>query len=138
MTPAVAPVRNNSAHQISREVIGAALRVHSKLGPGLLENTYEACLEYELRNNGLQVARQVGLPVIYDAVRLDLGYRIDLLVEELVVVELKAVETITPVCEAQILSYLKLSGKPLGLLINFNVAHLKNGIRRFVNGTKWR
>ena len=127
-----------SAHEVSREIIGAALKVHSALGPGLLENTYEACLEYELRKAGLRVERQVGLPVVYDKVKLDLGYCLDLLVEDLVVVEIKAAEGITPVYEAQVLSYLKLSGKSLGLLINFNVARLKDGIKRFVVGTGWQ
>ncbi len=127
-----------SAHEINREIIGAALRGHTALGPGLLENTYEACLEYELRKASLRVERQVGLPVVYDQVKLDLGYRLDLLVEDLVIVEIKAAEGITPVYEAQLLSYLKLSGKSLGLLINFNVAHLKDGIKRFVVGTGWR
>lgn len=118
---------------ISGQVIEAAIKVHSALGPGLLESAYEACLEYELRKRGLQVLRQVVLPVIYDGVQMDVGYRLDLLVEDDVVVELKAVAAILPIHEAQLLAYLKLSGKRLGLIINFNVLHLKNGIKRLVH-----
>ena len=109
------------------------MKVHTALGPGLLESAYEACLLYELRKRGLKVYAQVALPVVYEAVRLDAGYRIDLLVEDAVVVELKAVEKLLPIHEAQILSYLKLSGKKVGLLLNFNVLHLKDGIKRVVN-----
>ncbi len=115
-------------------IVDAAMRVHSELGPGLLESAYEACLAYELRKRGLQVQSQVALPVVYDGQQMDLGYRLDLLVEDSVVVELKSVEAISPVHEAQILSYLKLSHKPVGLLINFRTARLKDGIRRFLNG----
>jgi len=114
------------------------MRVHTALGPGLLESTYAACLQHELRGMGLRALAQVGLPVVYDGVKLDLGYRIDLLVEELVIVELKSVDAVAPIHQAQILSYLKLSGKSLGLLINFNVVHLKDGIKRFVVGDSWR
>jgi GxxExxY protein len=114
------------------------MRVHTELGPGLLESTYGACLQFEFRQAGLQCYSQLGLPVVYKGVKLDLGYRIDLLVEDLVVVEIKSVDALSPVHQAQILSYLKLSGKSLGLLINFNVLHLKDGIRRFVNGTGWK
>lgn len=114
------------------------MKVHTKLGPGLLESTYEACLAHELRKAGLSCSTQVPLPVIYDDVNLDIGYRIDLLAQDLVVVELKSVEAISPVHQAQIISYLKLSNRSLGLLINFNVVHLKDGIKRFVNGTSWR
>ncbi|MCD6137046.1 MAG: GxxExxY protein [Deltaproteobacteria bacterium] len=120
-------------NDISGQIIDAAMRVHTALGPGLLEGAYEACLKYELEKRGLKVKQQVGLPVIYDGVRIDLGYRLDLLVENEVIVELKAVETLSPVHEAQLLSYLKLSGKKIGLLINFNVSRLKDGIRRMVN-----
>jgi len=109
------------------------MQVHSTLGPGLLENTYEACLKYELQKRGLKVLSQVLLPVIYDEVKIDLGYRLDLIVEDSVIVELKAVNKITPVHEAQLLSYLKLSEKCLGLLINFNVLHLKDGITCRIN-----
>jgi GxxExxY protein len=114
------------------------MRVHSELGPGLLESTYQVCLQHELKKAGFRSETQVGLPVFYDGVHLDLGYRIDLLVEDLVVVELKSIDAIAPIHQAQLLSYLKLSGKSLGLLINFNEVHLKDRIRRFVNGTKWQ
>ena len=129
--------RRFSAQEISHAIITAAMRVHSELGPGLLESTYEACLRYELQNAGLFCEAQLGLPVVYHGVKLDLGYRIDLLVHGLVIVEIKSVEAISPVHQAQVISYLKLSGKSLGLLINFNVVHLKDGIRRFVNGSEW-
>ena len=135
---ATSAVSRFSAHRVSRAVIDAAMRVHTELGPGLLESTYTACLQYELGKAGCRAQAQVGLPVVYQGVKLDLGYRIDLLVEDLVIVELKAVDAISPVHQAQLLSYLKLSGKSLGLLINFNVLHLKDGIRRFVNGTGWK
>jgi GxxExxY protein len=108
------------------------------LGSGLLESTYNACPQFELRNAGFASAAQVGLPVVYRGIRLDLGYRMDLVVEDLVVVEIKSVDALAPVHQAQILSYLKLSGKSLGLLINFNVVHLKDGIKRFVIGTGWK
>lgn len=127
-----------SAQEISHAIITAAMKVHSELGPGLLESTYQACLQHELLQSGLRSATQVGLPVVYRGVKLELGYRIDLLVEDLVIVEIKSVEAISPVHQAQIISYLKLSGKSIGLLINFNVVHLKEGIRRFVNGSGWR
>ena len=120
-------------NEISGHVVDAAMKVHSALGPGLLESAYEACLKHELVKRGLQVEQQVNLPVIYDGVRIDVGYRLDLLVESEVIVELKAVEQLTRVHEAQLLSYLKLSGKKIGLLINFNVTRLKDGIRRMVN-----
>jgi GxxExxY protein len=120
---------------ITETIIGAAMRVHSALGPGLLESAYEACLAHELRKAGFDVRSQVELPVIYDSVRVDLGYRIDLLVNDTVIVELKCVERIAPIHEAQILSYLKLSRKRVGLIINFHVRHLKDGIKRFIEGT---
>ena len=126
------------AQQVSHAIITAAMRVHSRLGPGLLESTYTACLQFELNQAGLHTQLQVGLPVVYEGVRLELGYRIDLLVANLVIVELKSVDAISPIHQAQILSYLKLSGKPIGLLMNFNVVHLKDGIKRYVNGTDWR
>ena len=121
-------------NKISGMIIEAAMKVHSALGPGLLESTYEACLLHELRKRGLKVLSQVSLPVFYDSIEIDVGYRIDLMVEDCIIVELKAVEKILPIHEAQILSYLKLSRRKLGLLINFNVVHLKNGIKRIVNG----
>jgi len=118
---------------LTGKIIGAAMRVHSALGPGLLESAYEACLVFELHRQGLEVARQVELPVIYENVRIDCGYRIDLLVQDAVIVELKAVEKLVPLHHAQLLSYLKLSGKEVGLLINFNVVHLRDGIKRLIN-----
>jgi GxxExxY protein len=114
-------------------VIAAAIAVHRELGPGLLESAYETCISYELAERGLKIERQKALPVSYRGVRLDCGYRIDLLVEEKVVVEVKAVEKFELIHEAQLLSYLKLSCCQVGLLINFNVKVLKNGIRRLVN-----
>jgi GxxExxY protein len=125
-----------NTNEITEIVIGAAMQVHSALGPGLLESAYEACLVYELADAGLNVKRQVELPVFYRDVNIDCGYRLDLLLEDLVIVELKAVEKIIPVHEAQLLSYLKLSGKKVGLLINFNVVHLRDGIKRMVNNYK--
>lgn len=124
--------------EISGKIIGAATRVHSALGPGLLESTYEACLEHELRKAGLKVERQVFLPIVYDGLRLQDAYRIDLLVEGAVVVELKAINAITDIHKAQVVSYLKLSEKSLGLIINFNVTQLKSGIRRVVVGRDWK
>jgi GxxExxY protein len=124
--------RNTEArtNQISGVIVDAAMKVHTALGPGLLESAYEACLAHELRIRGLHVLTQIALPVVYEGVKLDFGYRIDLLVEDLVVVEVKAVEAIAPIHEAQLLSYIKLSGRRVGLLINFHVLHLKDGIRR--------
>ena len=123
-------------NQVSGAVVDAALKVHSTLGPGLLESAYAACLAHELRKRGYRVDTQVGLPVVYDGEKLDLGYRIDLLVENLVIVEVKCVEAIHPVHEAQLLSYLRLSGKNVGLLINFYVVHLRAGIKRSGNWEK--
>ncbi len=114
-------------------VVDAALHVHSVLGPGLLERAYEACLVYELRKRGVEVAVQVELPVVYGDIRIDLGYRIDLLVKRSVVVELKTVAKRLPVHEAQLLSYLKLGDFRAGLPINFHAARLKDGIKRMVN-----
>lgn len=116
--------------EITEAIIGAAIEVHRELGPGLLESAYEECLAYELSLRGLTARRQVELPVIYKRVELDCGYRIDLIVEEAVVVELKAVEKLLPIHEAQILTYLKLSGMSVGLLLNFNVPVLRDGIKR--------
>ena len=118
---------------ISGHVVDAAMKVHSALGPGLLESAYETCLKHELLKRGLEVKSQVELPVWYDGVRLDAGYRIDLLVSDAIVVELKSVDKIAPIHEAQLLSYLKLSNLQVGLLMNFNVIHLKDGIKRMVN-----
>jgi GxxExxY protein len=118
--------------RIARLVVNAAFKVHVALGPGLLESIYETCLAYELRKQGLRVRTQIALPVIYEELTLEGGFRIDLLVAECLIVELKAVETLLPVHEAQVLTYLKLSGHRLGLLINFNVPRIKNGIRRLI------
>ena len=118
---------------ISGAVVDAAMKVHSVLGPGLLESAYEACLAHELRRRGHKVLTQVTLPVVYDGVEIDVGYRLDLLVDDAVVVELKAVEQVQPIHEAQLLSYLKLGRFRVGLLINFHVLHLRDGIHRRVN-----
>ena len=117
-------------NEITGAVIGAAMAVHTALGPGLLESAYEACLAFELRARGFQVETQVELPVVYREVRIDCGFRIDLLVENVVVVELKAVQKLADIHTSQLLSYLKLSGKPVGLLINFHELHLRDGIKR--------
>jgi GxxExxY protein len=122
-------VNNN---EISGAVVDAAMKVHSALGPGLLESAYAVCLTHELVKRGLRVNCEVPLPVVYDGVKLEAGYRLDMLVEDTVVVELKAVEALAPIHQAQILSYLKLSSKPIGLLINFHTLHLKDGIKRFI------
>jgi GxxExxY protein len=114
-------------------IIGAAIEVHRHLGPGLMESVYEECLCYELNQRGLKFQRQVSLPVAYKGLKLACGYKVDLLVEDLVIVELKAVEAVLPVHASQLLTYLKASGKPVGLLINFNVGVLKRGIKRIVN-----
>ena len=118
---------------LTGEIIGAAMKVHSRLGPGVLESAYEACLEYELKKRGMKVERQKALPIIYDGLAIEAGYRIDLLVEDPVVVELKAVESLLPIHHAQILSYLRLANKEVGLLINFHEFHLKDGLVRKIN-----
>ena len=120
-------------NRITESIIGAAIEVHRALGPGLLESAYEACLTFELVQRGLKVEQQKPLPVVYREVKLDCGYRLDLLVEEAVIVEVKAVDRLAPIHQAQLLSYLRLSGCKVGLLINFNVKVLKDGIRRVVN-----
>lgn len=122
-----------SHNALTSEIIAAAIEVHRRLGPGLLESAYETCLVYELRKRGLKAVSQMALPVIYDEVKLDVGYRIDILVEDAVIIELKAVEKVIPLHEAQLISYLKLSGKKVGLLLNFNVTRLKDGITRLAN-----
>jgi GxxExxY protein len=122
------------ANILSGQVVDSAIAVHSALGPGLLESTYRACLAYELRKRNLCIHEELGLPVIYDGTKLEIGYRIDILVENLIVVEIKSVEAIAPIHRAQLLSYMKLSSKPLGLLLNFNVVLLKDGIVRMRNG----
>jgi GxxExxY protein len=119
---------------ISGEVVDAAIKVHSALGPGLLEGAYHACLVHELRKRGLKVRSQVLVPVAYDGIRINVGYRIDVLVENCVVVELKAVAKLLPIHDAQLLSYLKLSEHRIGLLLNFHVVRMRDGIKRIVNG----
>lgn len=125
---------NASLDQLAKEAVDSALAVHIALGPGLLESTYEACLAHELKKRRMAVATQVGLPVVYDGQKLDIGYRIDILIAGALILEVKAVEGIAPVHKAQLLSYLKLSGCRLGLLFNFNVVRMKDGIVRMVNG----
>lgn len=117
---------------LTRRIIGFAIEMHRQLGPGLLESAYEECLCYELREAGLAFQRQVPLPVSYKAVRLDCGYRIDIVVEDAVILELKTVERLIPIHEAQLLTYLRLSGLRTGLLLNFNSPVLRDGIRRMV------
>lgn len=118
-------------NQITEAIIGCAIEVHRNLGPGLLESAYEECLAYELQNMGLKIERQVPVPVIYKEVKLECGYRIDILVENTIVIELKSIDALAPIHEAQILTYMKFANKPLGLLMNFNVTLLKNGIKRY-------
>jgi GxxExxY protein len=118
-------------NDITRRIIGCAIQVHKCLGPGLLESAYEECLSYELMKNGLTIKRQYPTPVVYKEIKLECGYRIDILVENSIVVELKVVDEFNPVHEAQILTYMKFSKKSIGLLINFNVTILRNGIRRY-------
>jgi GxxExxY protein len=117
---------------VTGHIIDAAMKVHSALGPGLLESAYKACLLHELTRRGIQAVPEVLLPVSYEGMTVNVGYRVDLLVEDTVTVELKAVERLHPVHKAQLLSYMKLSRKPLGLLINFNELHLKDGIQRII------
>tara|TARA_R110002072_G_scaffold100891_6_gene222400 strand:- start:319 stop:717 length:399 start_codon:yes stop_codon:yes gene_type:complete len=120
-------------NELATEVIGCAITVHRSLGPGLLENAYQQCLAYELKNLGLSIEVEKPMPLIYDEIEMDCGYRVDILVEKKLILELKAVEALNDVHLAQTLTYLKLSGCKLGLLMNFNVAILKNGIKRVVN-----
>src|SRR5688572_11954197 len=120
-------------NDVTKQIIGAAMRVHKELGPGLLESAYEACLVFELGDRGLSVRRQEPLPVVYRGVRLDCGYRIDLVVEGAAIVEVKSVVRLEPVHAAQVLSYLRLADLRVGLLMNFNVKVLKEGLRRIVN-----
>jgi GxxExxY protein len=119
-------------NKITQNIIGCAIEVHKSLGPGLLESAYEECLAFELNKAGLSIKRQLPTPVVYKDVKLDCGYRIDILVENTVVIELKVVDELNPVHQAQMLTYMKFSKMKVGLLINFNVTVLKNGIRRFI------
>jgi GxxExxY protein len=125
---------NLTENEIGTQLIGAAMKVHSVLGPGLLESAYELCLLHELHKAGIIARRQVPLQVRYEELEIDGGFRLDLLLQDLVVVELKAVETLLPLHSAQLLSYLKLGGFKLGYLLNFNVMHMRDGIRRLANG----
>jgi GxxExxY protein len=119
-------------NQITSEIIASAINVHRILGPGLLESAYEECLAFELKKAGLEVDRQIPVPIIFKEIKLECGYRIDILVENTVIIELKSVDALAPIHEAQILTYLKFSNKKIGLLINFNVTLLKNGIKRYL------
>jgi GxxExxY protein len=119
--------------QISRRIIGAAIEVHRHLGPGLLESAYQTCLAFELSQRGLRFEQQKSLPIQYKEVKLDCGYRMDFVVEDEIVVEIKAIETLLPIHEAQLLSYLRIAQKKVGLLINFHVPVLKSGLKRIVN-----
>ena len=121
-------------NDISYKIIGAAIEVHKTLGPGLLESAYQECLYYKLVQLGLKVEKEKSMPLIFEEIRLDAGYRIDLLVEGKVVIELKSVDTLNDVHKAQVLTYMKLGGFKLGLLINFNVAKLTDGIQRLIDG----
>ena len=123
----------NQIDRIAKEVVDAAFKVHSSLGPGLLESAYEACLAHELTKRGYRVERQKAQPVIYEGLEIEVGYRLDLLVEDVIIIERKAVEQLAPIHQAQLLTYLKQSSKQLGFLMNFNVPLIKDGIRRIAN-----
>lgn len=126
-------MEENGLNQLSAAAINAAIMVHRELGPGLLEFVYQTCLAYELRGRGLAVETEVALPVVYRGVQIESGFRIDMLIEDRLVIELKSVEKVSPVHVKQLLTYLRLAEKPLGLLINFNESLLKNGITRLAN-----
>ena len=119
--------------EIAKIIVNSAYRVHKELGPGLLERVYEVCLAHEISKVGLNVKRQIDIPIVYDGIEFSEGLRLDLLVEDCIIVEIKAVETINPVWQAQIISHLKLLNKEIGFLINFNVPLIKSGIKRFIN-----
>jgi GxxExxY protein len=123
---------NMEINQITEKIIGCAIEVHKQLGPGLLESAYEECLFYELINKGLNVKKQLALPLVYKEIKLDAGYRIDLLVENKVIIEIKSVDAIADIHKAQLMTYMKLANIKLGLLINFNVTRLKDGIVRWI------
>lgn len=133
------PARSRALHvnEIAAAIVNSAMKVDSTLGPGLLESAYQACLAHELRSRGFEVVTEVPQPVVYQGHKLEVGYRIDLIVEYRVVVEVKSVEALHPIHQAQLLSYMRLSGIPIGLLINFNVLHLRDGIKRMVDGNDW-
>ena len=122
---------------IAKIVVNSAFKVHKELGPGLLERVYEVCLAHEISKAGLAVKRQIDIPIVYDGIEFSEGLRLDLLVEDSIIIEVKAVEKVNPVWEAQIISHLKLLNKDLGFLINFNVPLIKSGIRRFINTKKY-
>ena len=126
-------MERNELEKLGKTILDCSFKVHTALGAGMLESAYEACLMYELHKLGLEVLSQKKLPIVYDGMKLEAGYRIDLFVEDEIIVEIKAVERILPVHLAQLLSYLKLSKKSLGFLLNFNVPHLRDGIKRVVN-----
>jgi GxxExxY protein len=130
---AVGPSSDVPENRIGTEIITASMRLHSVLGPGLLESTYEACLAYELSKRALRARRQISMPLRYDELVIEDAYRIDLLIDDLVVVEVKSVETVHPVHRGQVLSYLRMGGYRLGYLLNFNVAHMRDGIVRMAN-----
>lgn len=121
-------------NEIAKKVIGIAIGIHTKLGPGLLESAYKECLFYKIKKSGLKVTKEVSMPLIFEEVKLNCGYRIDLLIEDKLVIELKSVESLNDVHLAQTLTYMKLGDYKLGLLINFNVSLLKNGLKRVING----
>ena len=123
-----------NGNQLTNEIIGSAIEVHRNLGPGLLESTYEECMAYELQERQLAIKRQIEIPVLYKGTQLEQNYRIDLLVNNQVIIELKSVNKLEPVHDAQLLTYLKLANKRYGLLLNFNVPVMKQGIRRLLNG----
>lgn len=120
-------------NELTGVIIGCAMRVHTVLGPGLLESAYEACLDYELNKAGLSVGKQIPVPLVYQDIQLECAYRLDLIVENKVIVEIKSVESLKPIHSVQLLTYLKLANCKLGLLINFNVLHLKEGLKRVAN-----
>ncbi len=121
-------------NEISGQIVDSAVAIHSELGPGLLESVYEVTLAFELRERGLRVDRQIPIPIVYRGIRFDEGYRLDLVVDDLVVVEVKSIEAVSPIHKKQVLTYLRLTKRPLGLLLNFNVNLMKQGISRIANG----
>lgn len=132
--PAQAYDMSIEENRLSKLIINSAYHVHKSLGPGLLESAYEECLSYTLAKQGLRIRRQQGMPLIFEEVKMELGYRTDIIVEDKVIIEVKSVDSITDVHKAQVLTYLRLSGCKLGVLINFNTAQLKEGIKRLVHG----
>jgi GxxExxY protein len=125
--------RKSQLEEWASEIVDAAIQVHRELGPGLLESAYETCLEFELRDRGISVERQKALPVTYRGVQLDAGYRLDLLIESSIIIEVKAVDSLSGIHQAQLLTYLRLSGLQLGFLMNFNVRLMKDGLKRVVH-----